>query len=63
MVNLLSTIAAALVPSIVLFTLVNGGGMLLAAGIGAVFFREKLTAKSLFGVALGIAALLIINTL
>lgn len=62
-VNLLSTIAAALVPSIVLFTLVNGGGMLLAAGIGAVFFREKLTAKSLFGVALGIAALLIINTL
>lgn len=31
-VNLLSTIASALVPSVVLFTLVNGGGMLLAAG-------------------------------
>ncbi len=62
-VNLLSTIASALVPSVVLFTLVNGGGMLLAAGIGAVFFRERLTAKSLAGVALGAMALIIINTL
>ena len=60
---LLSTIASALVPSVVLFTLVNGGGMLLAAGIGAVFFRERLTAKSLAGVALGAMALIIINTL
>lgn len=37
--------------------------MLLAAGIGAVFFRERLTAKSLAGVALGAMALIIINTL
>jgi len=34
-----------------------------AAGIGAVFFRERLTAKSLAGVALGAMALIIINTL
>lgn len=62
-VNLLSTIASALVPSVVLFTLVNGAACCWRRASGAVFFRERLTAKSLAGVALGAAALIIINTL
>lgn len=62
-ISQLSTVAAKTVPSAVLFTVVNGGGTVLAALTAAVFFKEKLTLRSGSGVLLGVAALIVINVL
>lgn len=62
-ISQLSTVAAKTVPSAVLFTVVNGGGTVLAALTAAVFFKEKLTLRSGSGVLLGVAALIVINAL
>ena len=60
-INQLATMASALIPSIILFTLVNGGGLLIITVIAALLYREKITLKSGSGIVLGISALLIIN--
>lgn len=60
-ISQLSTLAAETVPSIILFPLSNGGGMLLVAVLSAVLYRERLTGKAVIGLALGLLALLAIN--
>lgn len=62
-ISQLSTVAAKTVPSAILFSVVNGGGTVIAALTAAVVFKEKLTLRSGLGVLLGVAALIVINTL
>lgn len=59
--NQLSTLAADMIPSVILFTVVNGGGTVITAVVAAVFFNERLTVKSSTGILIGLAALLAIN--
>ncbi len=54
----LVTILTPLVSSAVLFAFVNGGGTIIAAIVGALVYKEKITVKSGLGLVLGIIALL-----
>lgn len=60
-INQLATIAARVIPSVIMFPLGDGGAMIISALTGALFFGEKLTLKSTAGLILGISALMIIN--
>lgn len=61
MINQLSTIAARVIPSAIMFPINDGGATIVAALTAAIVFKEKLTAKSICGLVLGIAALIVIN--
>ena len=60
-ISMLSTVASASLPSVVLFSAANGGGLLLSALISVLVYREKITGKIVLGLVLGIVALMIIN--
>ncbi len=60
-INQLATAATNYVSSAVLFALINGGHTIIATIISAIFFKEKITVKSLCGLILGIGSLLIIK--
>ena len=57
------TCAAKYLPSAQLYPLSQGGGLILASGMSAVAFGERLTAKAICGIVLAFAALIIINVL
>ena len=61
MISQCSTVAAKTIPSILLFPITNGGGVLIAAVVSAIVYKERLTAKSVLGLTLGVAALVVIN--
>lgn len=50
-----------IMPSAVLFTVVNGGATVIACIVGAVVYKEKITVRSAAGVLIGIAALVAIK--
>lgn len=56
-----STVAAATIPSVVLFPVSDGGGMIICALVSAFVYGEKLTKKSVIGLILGFLSLIIIN--
>ena len=60
-INLLVTEATKIVSSIVLFTLLCGGNTIIAAIIGVLIFKEKLSAKGINSLALGVISLIIIK--
>ena len=60
-INQLATVAAKNVPSAVMFPINDGGATIISAVTAAIFFKEKLTARSVCGLLLGIASLMIIN--
>ena len=60
-INQLATIAGRTVPSAVMFPINDGGASIVAALTAAAFFGEKLTKKSVCGLLIGIASLMIIN--
>lgn len=60
-INQLATLATAIVPPAVLFTFINGGSTIIGAIVAALFFHEKLTPRSIAGILLGVAALVIIK--
>lgn len=60
-INQLATLCASIVPSVVLFTFINGGGTLIAAIVAAILYREKITWRSGLGIVLGICSLVIIK--
>lgn len=62
-INQLATLAAAVIPSAILFSVNDGGGMVITALVAAIFFGEKLNSRSSAGIAFSIFALLIINLL
>ncbi len=49
------------VSSAILFTVVNGGASVIAAIVGVVMYKEKLTKRSLLGIILSLAALICIK--
>ncbi len=61
LVSQLSTVVSKTLPSVLVFPIVNGGGLILSTIIAALFFKEKLTGKSIIGLLLGVCALLVIN--
>lgn len=60
-ISMLSTLASKAIPAVVLFPLVNGGGLLLCTGISSIVYKEKLTVKMIAGLILGTLALMVIN--
>ena len=44
-----------------MFPINDGGATIISAVTAAIFFKEKLTARSVCGLLLGIASLMIIN--
>ena len=60
-INQLATIAAKVIPSAIMFPINDGGATIITALTGAVVYKEKLTARSVAGLALGIASLIVIN--
>ena len=60
-INQLATIAAKVIPSAIMFPINDGGATIITALTGAIVFKEKLTARSVAGLVLGIAALIVIN--
>ena len=60
-INQLATIAAKVIPSAIMFPINDGGATIITALTGAVVFKDKLTARSVAGLALGIASLIVIN--
>lgn len=57
------TWAATLLPSSLLYPLNQGAALIISAAMAAIFFKERMTPKSIFGIILAFAALYIINVL
>lgn len=62
-INQLATLATNEVSSVVLFAFINGGNTLIAAIVAALCYKERLTAKSIAGILLGIISLIMIEAL
>lgn len=60
-ISMLSTLASEVIPAVVLFSMSNGGGLLLCTLISAFVYKEKITFKMVAGLLLGVAALMMIN--
>ncbi len=60
-VNQLATISTMLVSPVVLFTFINGGGTIISTVVAAAMYKERISAKSAAGIALGIISLVIIK--
>lgn len=57
------TMAAGILPSAILYPLSQGASLILSSFMSMLFFKEKLTAKCITGIALSFAGLLIMNLL
>lgn len=62
-INQLATLATALVPPAVLFTFINGGGTIISAIVAALCFHERLTAKSITGIILGVLSMVLVKAM
>lgn len=60
-INQLATIAGRNVPSAIMFPINDGGATIITAITAAIFFKEKLTVRSVCGLVLGIGSLIVIN--
>ncbi len=59
----LSTIAAGLVPAVILYSIVSGGSLILSLLTARICFKEPVTKKNIIGLAIAIIALIVINTM
>ena len=59
----ITTELALKIPASILFASVNGGSVIGAAVVGAIFYKERLTVKNTIGILIGITSLIIINVL
>lgn len=60
-INQFATMSTALVPPVILFTFINGGGAVISTVVAAIMYKEKLTPQKIAGVAVGIASLVIVK--
>lgn len=60
-INQLATLASRFVSPVILFTFINGGSTIIGAVVAALFFKEKLTVRSVAGVIIGVVSLVIIK--
>lgn len=59
----LSTIAAGLVPAVILYSVVSGASLILSLLTARIFFKEPVTKKNIIGLIIAMAALIVINTM
>ena len=59
--GLLGMMAAGILPAARIYPLIQGLGIINSAVIGAVFFKEPITRRSLLGLSVSAAALFLIN--
>ncbi len=59
----MSTIAAGLVPAVILYSVVSGGSLILSLLTAAVCFKEPVSKKNIVGLAIAIIALIVINAM
>ncbi|MBQ4156563.1 MAG: hypothetical protein IJD86_00265 [Clostridia bacterium] len=59
----LSTIAAGLVPAVILYSVVSGASLILSLLTARIFFKEPVTRKNIIGLIIAMAALIVINTM
>lgn len=60
-INQLATLAGRNVPLAIMFPINDGGATIITAITAAIFFKEKLTVRSVCGLILGIGSLIVIN--
>lgn len=60
-INQIVTSIAADIPPVILFTLVNGMGIIVAAVVAAVMYKERLTLRNTVGIIIGIGSFIIIK--
>ena len=60
-INQLATACTVLVSPVILFTFINGGGTIIFTVVAALVYKEKLSRKTVLGVLVGIASLVIIK--
>lgn len=60
-INQLATLAGRNVPSAIMFPINDGGATIITVITAAIFFKEKLTVRSVCGLILGIGSLIVIN--
>ena len=60
-INQHATLAGRNVPSAIMFPINDGGATIITAITAAIFFKEKLTVRSVCGLILGIGSLIVIN--
>ena len=60
-INQLATLAGRVIPSAIMFPINDGGGTIIAALSASICFGERLTPRSVAGLALGLVSLIIIN--
>ncbi len=60
-INQLTALAGRNVPSAIMFPINDGGATIITAITAAIFFKEKLTVRSVCGLILGIGSLIVIN--
>ena len=60
-INQLATLAGRNVPSAIMCPINDGGATIITAITAAIFFKEKLTVRSVCGLILGIGSLIVIN--
>ncbi len=59
----MSTIAAGLVPAVILYSVVSGGSLILSLLTAAICFKEPVSKKNIIGLVIAIAALIVINAM
>lgn len=60
-INQLATLSTPLLAPVVLFTFLGGGATIISALVGAVVYKERITAKSAIGLLLSIGALILLK--
>lgn len=59
----MSTIAAGLVPAVILYSVVSGGSLIVSLLTAAFFFKEPVSKKNIIGLAIAVIALIVINAM
>ena len=60
-INQLATTSTPLISAVILFAFINGGATIISTIVGALMFREKITAKTATGLILGIGSLILLQ--
>lgn len=62
-ISQISTVASAIIPVAILFSISDGGNTVISAVVAALFFKEKFTLRSLIGIIVGVGGLIMMKLL
>lgn len=60
-ISQLATLSTALTSPVILFTFINGGGTIISTLVAAVVYKERIKWKTVLGILLGVASLILIK--